>query len=146
MKNAFWDAFLPVALRLEGEHPGVLAAAGDELVVAAGLGNRAVVEHDDLAGHPDGRKAMGDHDRGPSLGELSKALEDRVLRLGIERRRGLVEHEDVGVLAHERAREGDLLPLSPRELCTVLKPAPERRIESTGERRHELARAAPLDR
>ena len=49
-------------------------------------------------------------------GELAEALEDRVLRLGVERRGGLVEHQDVGLFAHERARERDLLPLAAREL------------------------------
>ena len=89
---------------------------------------------------------MRDDDRRPALRELPKALEDGVLGLGVERRRRLVEDEDVRLLAHEGAREGDLLPLAAGELRPVLEPAPERRVEPAGERRHEVARAAALDR
>ena len=78
--------------------------------------------------------------------QLAEALEDRVLGLGVERRGRLVEHQDVGLLAHERARQRDLLPLPARQLRPVLEPAPERRVEPSRERRHELVGAAALDR
>ncbi len=90
---------------------GVALAAGDQLVVGAFLDDAAALEHDDAVGHAHGREAVRDDDGRPPLGERPEPLEDRVLGLGVERRGGLVEHEDVGLLAHERARERHLLPL-----------------------------------
>ncbi len=95
-------------------------------------------------GHAHSGEPVRDEDRGPPLRKLTEALEDRVLRLGVERGGGLVEHQDVGLLAHERAGEGDLLPLAAGQLGAVLEPAPERGVEPLGERRHDLARAAAL--
>ena len=91
--------------------------------------------------HAHGREAVRDDDRRAALGELAEALEDGVLGLGVERGGRLVEHEDVGLLAHEGARQRDLLPLPAGELGAVLEPAPERRVEAARERRHELGRA-----
>ena len=89
---------------------------------------------------------MRDDDGRPPLRELPEAREDRVLGLGVERRGRLVEHEDVRLLAHERARQRDLLPLPARQLRPVLEPPPERRIEPARQRRHHLRRPAALDR
>ena len=57
--------------------------------------------------------------------QRAEALEDGVLGLGVERGGGLVEHQDVGLLAHEGARERDLLPLAARELDAVVRPLAE---------------------
>ena len=56
---------------------------------------------------------------------VAEALEHGVLRLGVERRGRLVEHQDVRLLAHERARQRDLLPLPARQLDAVVEPAAE---------------------
>ena len=87
---------------------------------------------------------MGDDERGLPLRELLEALEDRLLGLRIERRGGLVEHEDVRLLAHEAARERHLLPLAPRELDAVLEPLSERGLDAGGEVGDERVRAALL--
>src|SRR5687768_12862638 len=76
----------------------------EEILVRPVLGDLAVLEDEDAIGHPYRRKAVRDDDRRPSGCELLEALEDRVLRLGVERRRRLVEDEDLGFLAHEAAR------------------------------------------
>ena len=43
----------------------------------------------------------------------------------VHRRRGLVQHQDVGVAAHEGARQGYLLPLAAGQLAAVLEPLAE---------------------
>ena len=63
-----------------------------------------------------------------SFAQVAEVLEDLHLGRGIHRRGRLVEHQDVGVLAHERARERDLLPLPARELAAVLEPLAELRV------------------
>ena len=71
---------------------------------------------------------MRDHDAHAALGQAAEALEDLGLGLGVHRRGRLVEHQDVGVLAHERARERDLLPLADRQLLAAVEPAAELRL------------------
>src|SRR5689334_2003601 len=80
-----------VALGLEVEEGGVAAALGDELIVGAALDDVAVVEHDDLVRHADGREPVRDDDRDLVVRELAEALEDLDLGLGVHRRGGLVE-------------------------------------------------------
>ena len=94
----------------------------------AALDHASAIEHDDLIGHAHGGESVRDHDRDLILGELAEPVEDLHLGLGVHRCGGLVEHEDVGVAAHERARERDLLPLTERELATVLEPLAELRV------------------
>ena len=103
----------------------------------------AALEHEDAVGHAHRREAVRDEDRRAPLGELAEALEDGVLGLGVERGGGLVEHEDVRLLAHEGARERDLLPLPARELGAVLEPAAERRLEPARQRRRRPRSAPP---
>jgi len=63
------------------------------------LGHGAAVEHDDLRGVNDGREAVRDEDdRLSAIGVspdqvVERALNER-LRLGVERRGGLVEQEE----------------------------------------------------
>ena len=76
--------------------------------------------------------------------ERAEALEDGVLGLGVERGGRLVEDEDVGLLAHEGARERDLLPLAAGELDAVLEPAAELRVEPFGQTRRRAPSAPPL--
>src|SRR5689334_3780677 len=51
-------------LLLAAPHVGVEAVPGQQLAMAATLGDAAAVEHDDLVGIDDGRQPMGDHDGG----------------------------------------------------------------------------------
>jgi hypothetical protein len=50
---------------LDAPEGGVQAAAGDELVVAAGLDDPPLLEHVDAVGVAHGREAVGDDDDGP---------------------------------------------------------------------------------
>src|SRR4030095_4624999 len=51
-------------LLLAAPHVRIEAVAGQQLAVAAALGDAAAVEHDDLVGVDDGRQPMGDHHGG----------------------------------------------------------------------------------
>src|SRR6185437_15637665 len=58
--------------------------------------------------------------------------------------RRLVQHQDVGLLPHERPGERDLLPLPARELDPLLEPAPELRVEPRAQPGdHRVGAAAP---
>ena len=109
-----------------------MAAVGDQLFVAALFEDAAAGEHDDVVRHPDGGKPVRDDDGHLVLGNFSEALEDERFGAGIHRGGRLVEHQDVGSLPHERARQRDLLPLAERELAAALEPAAELRL--VGER------------
>ena len=61
-----------------------------------------------------------------------KVIEDRRLRRRIHGRGRLIEHQDVGVAAHERPRERDLLPLSARQLASTFEPATQLRFVALG--------------
>ena len=58
------------------------------------------------------------------------ALEQRVLGFGVERGGRFVEHQQQRPLAHEAARQRELLPLPERQLDAVRPRRPELRVES----------------
>ena len=74
------------------------------------------------------------------------ALEQRVLGLGVERGRRLVEHEEQRMVAHEPACERELLPLTERHLDAVVPRDAELRVEPACEPVDDVARARPVDR
>ena len=88
----------------------------------ADLDDARAVEHDDQVGHPHGREAVRDQHRDAAVGRRRSrarggvALEQRVLGLGVERGGRLVEHEQQRRVAHEAARQRQLLPLAERHL------------------------------
>src|SRR5687768_2146465 len=86
---------------LQSEQRRVPTAAFDELVVRAFFEHAPAFEHEDAIGHFYGGESMRDDDAGAATGEGTEAFEDGVLGLGVERGGRLVEHEDVGLLAHE---------------------------------------------
>src|SRR5205823_4199385 len=71
-----------------------------------------------------------------------------VLGFRVERRRRLVEDEDLAV-AHERARERDLLPLPARQLVPLFEPPAEHGVELLRQLLDQRTRTAvvyrPLD-
>src|SRR2546421_10912130 len=122
-----------VALGLQGEQSGVAGSAGDQLGVASLFDDATFLEHQDAVGHAHGGKTVRNEQRGSAARELAEALEDGVLCLGIERRRRLVENQDVRLFAHECACQSQLLPLTAGELDTFVKPSPERRLQPLGQ-------------
>ena len=87
---------------------GVGAVGGEQFVVRAHLHDPARVEHDEPVGPPERREPVGDGDRGASGHEpVDGRLDDR-LRLRVDARGGLVEHQDPRI---DEQRPGDREPL-----------------------------------
>ena len=74
----------------------------------------------------------------PSRARRRVALEQRVLGLGVERRRRLVEHEQQRLVAHEAARQRELLPLAERDLDAAGPRRAELGLEAGGQSRHDV--------
>lgn len=109
------------------------------------LDDPALVDHEDVVRHPDGGESVRDqHGRRPG-GDLPQPLEDLDLRARVDRRGGLVEHQDPGP-GDEGARERDLLPLPHRQLLTVGEAATQCRVQAGGEARDGGLRTTELDR
>ena len=79
--------------------------------MGAGLHDAALVEHQDAVGADDARQAMGADQYGPPFHQPVQGIEDHRLVLGIDRRQGLVEHQDWCV-PEQRPGDGDALALS----------------------------------
>ena len=108
-----------------------------EFVVRAHFRQPSAVEHHDQISHSHGRKSMRDKQRYSALvcsvmpaRCRGVTFEQRVLRLGIERRRRLVEHEEQWMIAHEAACERQLLPLTKGHVDTVGPGRTELRVET----------------
>src|SRR5467141_1973904 len=100
--------------RLDAVQAGIDAAGGQQFVVGALLRDTTILQDDDLVGIADGAQAVSNGDDGAPLHEAFERLHHQPLRLGIERRSGLVEDED-GRVADDRARDADALPLATGE-------------------------------
>src|SRR5919198_2586888 len=109
--DKLFDVFAGVSRGLHAEEPRIAAVQSHQFSMRAFLDKPAVLQEDDPVRTPDGREAVRDVDGGAAVGKRAKPLEQVVLGLRVERRRRLVEEEDPRVLAHERTRERDLLPL-----------------------------------
>ena len=66
---------------------------------------------------------------GASLRGAGVALEQRVLRLGVERGGRLVEHQHQRLVAHEAARQRQLLPLAERDVDALGPGRPQLRVQ-----------------
>ena len=81
---------------------------------------------------------MGDDNRNTIFGEIAKVREDLSLCPGIYRGGWLIEYQYIGLAAHERARQCDLLPLTTRQLLAILEPRAELRLVVLRQVFHEL--------
>src|SRR5215467_11822948 len=97
----------------------VTSPLAQQLVVAAGFGNRTILDHEDSIGVDDGVQAMRDHDRRPPAAKMFDRALHLSLGFGIERRRRLVE-QDYSRVLKQRARDRDALALAACELQAVL--------------------------
>src|SRR5882762_10884262 len=102
------------SFHLDAIQVGIDAAGGQQFVVGALLRDTAILQDDDLVGIADGAQAVSNGDDGAPLHEAFERLHHQPLRLGVERRSGLVEDED-GRVADDRARDADALPLATGE-------------------------------
>ena len=82
----------------------VVAVQPQQLVVGAVLDDAALLEHDQAIHARDRRQAVRDRDHRLAFHEPEELLLDRELGFAVERRSGLVEHEDRRVLQHHAAR------------------------------------------
>src|SRR3989442_868312 len=90
--------------------PVVHTALREEVAVRPYLNDSTFVEHDDAVDVLDRREAVGDDDRGPPEHQLRERVLDQMLGLGVDRARGLVEHEqDRGVEGDGPAKGEELL-------------------------------------
>src|SRR5215813_6891668 len=107
------------AARLVAPELLVVAAQREEILVRALLDDAPGFQHDQAVHARDGGKAVRDRDHGLAFHQAEELLLDRELDLAVERRGGLVEHEDRRVLEDD-ARERDALALPARELHAAL--------------------------
>src|SRR6202034_622469 len=87
-------AFVRLLLQLQPVERGVAAASAQQLVVAAGLDDQAILDHENAIGMHDGRQPVRDDERGPALAEFADCLLHVALRFRIERGSRLVEQDD----------------------------------------------------
>src|SRR5690606_39659173 len=87
---------LPGALAVP--EPGVAAAEGEELGVAAALDDAALLEHDDAVGIDHGREAVGNGDDAAAPAHGAQRLLDLPLGPGAQRARRLDAEADLRVL------------------------------------------------
>src|SRR3954447_10389549 len=124
-------------LRPVAVQPPVRALRLQQLLVGALLDDAPVVEDEDAPGTLDGREAVRDDYRGAAPEQAPQAVLDAALRVDVDVRGRLVEHEDPRV-RDQRARERDQLPLAGRELRAALA---DLRVVAVLEREDELVGA-----
>ena len=101
--------------QLQAVERGVASALAQQFVMAAGFGDRAVLDDKDAVGIDDGVQPVRDHDRRAALAETLDGALHLPLGFGIERGGGLVEQDDRRVL-EQRARDRDALALAAGQL------------------------------
>src|SRR5690606_3959891 len=104
---------------LQPPHRGVVAVGGQQRGVRAALDDAAMVQHQDLVRMHHGGEAVGDDQGGAAAGDAVELGLDRLFGARVERRGGLVEDQDGGVL-EQRAGDGHALLLAAGELEAAL--------------------------
>ena len=83
---------------------------------------------------PSGLTVVDEHGEPPGVDvftrRLGEPLEQRVLGLGIERRRRLIEYQQQRRIAHEPASQCQLLPLTEADFGTFIPRRPELRVDA----------------
>ena len=77
----------------------------------ARVDHATLVDHRDALGQPQRRTPVSDEDRGAVGHEVAQRVVDRLLGRGIDRRRGVVEHEDPRI-GEDRSGQRDALALA----------------------------------
>lgn len=96
-------------------HAAIDARFRNEHCVAARLHHATAVEHDNLSSTGDGGQAVGYDDDRFATGQMRKSLLHAVLIVGVGKGRGLVQHEDGGIL-QESACHANALRLAPGKI------------------------------
>src|SRR5260370_19244836 len=132
--------FAGVRGRLHPEEAGVTAVELHQFRVRALLHQAAMFEEDDAVSAAHSREPVRDVNGGAAAREGTQPFEKVVLGLRVERRRRLVEQQDLRV-THERARKRDLLPLPSRKIDPMVEPLAERSVIPLWKPGYELGRA-----
>ena len=106
------------------------------------LDQPALVNDQDPMRHPHRPQPMGDDEDRPAGADLREVLLDHVLGFVVEGARGFVEDQNAGI-RHQRAGDGDPLPLPAGEVAAVLA---DQRVIAFRQRHDELMRAGELRR
>jgi len=80
----------------------------------------AFVQHQDAVRHPHSRKTMGDQYRRPPPGQVGETLEHLIFRPRIQRRRRLIQDQQLGI-PHIGPGQRDLLPFPARQVHPLAK-------------------------
>ena len=94
-------------------------AARRQLLVRARVDDLAVVDHDDAIGERQRRAPVRDEQRRARAGDPAQRRVDLLLDPRVDRRRRVVEQQDLGI-REQRARERDPLALAAREREALL--------------------------
>ena len=105
------------------------------------LDEPAVMQHEHPIGAHRGRQPVGDGDRRAALGEVRQRPRDPHLGKRVDRRRRLVEEQDVGI-GEPRPQQGDELAFSGRQLLAALADA---RVQPIGHRVQPVDDVEPGD-
>ena len=107
MSDVCGNAFV---VELQRVQPVICPAFGEELGVRAPLHDSSAVEHKYEIGVHNRRESMGDHEHRATREQPIDRLLNQTLRLGVERRRRLIEDENRRV-DQQGARDRETLPL-----------------------------------
>ena len=121
----------PRRRRRARQQHAVERAARPQLVVRARVEHRALVDHDDAIGQRERRLPVRDEDRRAGARDAAQGRVDLLLDPRVDRRRRVVEQEDLRV-GEQRARERDPLPLAARQRQALLA---DDRVVAVGEAR-----------
>src|ERR1700691_203439 len=119
---------------------------GHELLVAALLDDAAAIEHRDLIGHAYRGKTVRYQNGDAIARQRTKMFENLRLGTRVHGRGRLIEHQNIRVSSHERARQRDLLPLAAGQFLAVLDPFAQLRLIAARQLLDETRGAALLGR
>src|SRR2546427_10058708 len=129
--------------RLKGEQLGVQPAPRHELLVSPLVHQLAPLQYQNAVGHPHRGEAVRNEDGHAALCELGEPQEHFVLRPRVQRRRGLVEDEDLRI-AHVSPAQRHLLPLAPRQADAAGEPPAQHLVVAARQAGgHRVRQAAP---
>src|SRR3989449_1011682 len=121
--------------RLQGEQLGVQPAPRHELLVCPLVHQLAPLQYQDAVGHPHRGEAVRDEHGHAALCELGEPQEHLILRPRVQRRRGLVQDQDLRI-AHVSPPQRHLLPLAARQVdAAVEPPAQHLVVAASGDRK-----------
>src|ERR1700723_1934892 len=108
--------------------------------MAAAFDDTAFLEHQYLVRHAYRREPMR-NDYGDAIArQLAKMLEHFRFSPRVDGRGRLIEDQDVRLVAHEGAGQGDFLPLTARQFAAVLEPLAQLGVIARGQVLHEFGR------